>query len=125
MINQQLFYAERRERLPSYQDFAPLRSLTSAGARSALSSPVLQSAGAGGHLPSLIHPYITLSSCQRQGGQEACVQEVAFQSPSYCDMWKGNRGLISGPGQESRSRLLQKVLVCFFQKGSEDGVIRC
>lgn len=54
-----------------------------------------------------------------------CVQEVAFQSPSYCDMWKGNRGLISGPEQESRSRLLQKVLVCFFQKGSEDEVIRC
>ena len=52
-------------------------------------------------------------------------QEVAFPSPSYCGMQKGNRGLISGPGQESRSRLLQKVWVCFFQKGSEEQVIRC
>lgn len=53
------------------------------------------------------------------------VQEVASQRPSGCDMWKGNRGLISGPGQESRSRLLRKVWVCFFLKGSEDEVIRC
>lgn len=49
-----------------------------------------------------------------------CVQEVAFPSPSYRDTWKGNRGLISGPGQESRSRLPQEALVCLFQKGSED-----
>lgn len=54
-----------------------------------------------------------------------CVQEVAFPSPSYRDTWKGNRGLISGPGQEGRSRLLQEVLVRFFQKGSEDDGIGC
>lgn len=76
--------------------------------------------------PSLIRSFITLSSCQRLGGQEVCVQEVAFPSPSYRDTWKGNRGLISGPGQESRSRLLQEALVCLFQKGSEHcGPVKC
>lgn len=125
LITQQLFYTERREGLPSYQDFTPLHSHMSAGARSAISSHVLQRAIDGGRLPLLIWPYITLSSCQGQGGQEVCVQEVAFQSPSYCDMWKGNRGLTSGPGQESRNRLVHEVSVCFFQKGSEDEVTRC
>lgn len=93
-----------------------LHSHRSAGARSAPSSHVLQRAVVGVTFPSLICPYITLSSCQTQGGEEVCVQEVAFQSPSSCDMWKGSRGLVSGPGQESRSRLLQRVGVCFFQK---------
>lgn len=119
LINQQLFYTERREGLPAYQDFTPLHSHMSAGARSAISSHVLPRAPVGGHLPSLICAHITLPSCQGQGGQEVCGQEVAFQRPSYCDMWQGNRGPISGPGQESRSKLLQKVLVCSLQRGSE------
>lgn len=68
---------------------------------------------------SLPCPYITLASCQGWGGHEVCVQEVAFQSPSYGDMWKGN-GSDFRPWTGRQSRLLQKVWVCFFQKGSEN-----
>lgn len=66
-----------------------------------------------GSRPPLICVYITLSSCQSQGGQEVCVQEGAFQSPSYCDMWKGNRpDFRTWTGRQEQ--VAKKVLVCFF-----------
>lgn len=69
--NRQLFYTERGEGLPSYQDFTPLGSRVSAGPRSAVSSLVQKGLELGSPSPQ-IRPSITLACCQRQGGQQ-CV----------------------------------------------------
>lgn len=125
LINQQLFYMKRREELPSYQDFTPLHGHMSAGARSALSSPDPAKSWSWGHLPlsdMSIHHSFKLSEA---GWTRSVCSGSSF--PEAFLLWHVERKQRpdSGPGQESRSRLLQKLLVCFFQKGSKDTVIRC
>lgn len=73
LINQQLFYTERRERLPSYQDFTPLHSHMSAGARSAISSHVLQRAIDGGRLLAADMSHTSLFQAVRGRVDKKCV----------------------------------------------------
>lgn len=115
LINQQLYYKGRRKGLPSYQYFTPPHSHMSAGALS-LPGPVKRCSR--GHLPFSdisIHHSFQLS----EAGWTSSVCSGSSVPEAFL-LWHVERKQRpdSEPGQEGRSRLLQKVLVCFFQKGS-------
>lgn len=116
LINQQLFNMERREDCLLIRTLHLFIATCQLGQGLPCHPRVLQRAGAGVTFPSLICPYITLSSCQRQGGQEVYVQEVAFQRPSYCDMWKGNRGLIPDLDRKAGAGCCKSFWFAFFRK---------
>lgn len=90
------YFTRQERRTASYQDPSLFVATCQRGKACPL-VPCPVRAVAGVTFPSLIRPYITLSNCQRQGGQGVCVQEVAFQSPSDGDMWKGNAARFPAP----------------------------
>lgn len=125
LINQQLFYTERREELPSYQDFTPLHSHVSAGARSALSSLSPAESWSWGHLPlsdTSIHNSFKLSEsgwtrsvCSGSSVPEAFLQRHVERKQSP----------IPDLDRKAGAGCCERFWFCCFLKGSEDKVIRC
>lgn len=106
--NQQLFYTERREGLPPYQDFTPLHSHVSAGARSAMASRVLL-----GSPSPLGYVHTSLFPAVRARGDRGVCSGSGF--PESFLLWHVERKQRpdSGPGQEGRSK---RFGFAFFRK---------